>query len=73
MTPDYSLVPAVYYVSTVHLYHGFVKQWDTPVLSKHYKNFQNPLYWGTSTAATWEISMVSKFVLVIAGNLDVLK
>jgi hypothetical protein len=74
ITPDYLLVPAVCCVSTVHLYpEGFMKQWETSVLSSHYKTFQNPLFWGTSIAPTWEAFMASKFVLVIAGNLEVLK
>ena len=74
ITPDYLLVPAVYCVSTVHLYHeGFMKQWETPALSLRYKTFQNPSFWGTSTAPTCEAFMASKFVLVIAGNLEVLK
>jgi len=74
ITPDYLLVPAVYCVNTVHLCHErYVKQWDTPVLSSHYKMFQNHLFWGTSIAATWEAFMVSKFVLGTAGKLEVLK
>lgn len=74
ITPDYLLVPAVYFISTVHLYHeGCMKQWETPVLPLHYNMFENPLFWGTSIASTGEACMVCKVVLVIAGNWEELK
>jgi len=50
-----------------------MKQWETPVPSSSYKTLQNPLFWGTSTAPPWEAFMASKSVLVIGGNLEVLK
>jgi hypothetical protein len=71
ITPDYLLVPAVYCVSTVHLYHEAVR--NNCSIFTDCKTFQNPLFWGTSIAPTWEAFMASMFILVIAGNLEVLK